>query len=63
MCAAAARSGRGNAFPPRRVHPDGSANEEGGAAHASTPAWVFGLFAFGALVAALIVTMMIKVGD
>ncbi|MBU6244703.1 MAG: hypothetical protein KGP12_05755 [Actinomycetales bacterium] len=39
------------------------ANEEGGAAHASTPAWAFGVFAFGALVVALIVTMMIKVGD
>jgi hypothetical protein len=39
------------------------ANEETGAAHSSTPPWAFGLFAFGALAVALIVTMMLKVGD
>lgn len=38
------------------------ASEEG-AAQAATPAWAFGVFAFGALVVGLIVTMMIKVGN
>jgi len=38
------------------------ASEEA-AGQALTPAWVFGVSAFGILVVALIVTMMIKVGD
>lgn len=38
------------------------ASEEA-AGHSLTPPWVFGVSAFGILVVALIVTMMIKVGD
>jgi hypothetical protein len=38
------------------------ASEEA-AAQGLTPPWVFGLVAFGFLAAALIVTLMIKVGD
>ncbi len=33
------------------------------AAEGLTPAWVFGLVAFGFLALALVVTLMIKVGD
>jgi hypothetical protein len=38
------------------------ASEEA-AAHSMTPPWVFGVTAFGFLFVALIVTLMLKVGD
>ena len=38
------------------------ASEEA-AGHSMTPPWVFGVSAFGILLVALIVTMMMKVGD
>jgi hypothetical protein len=38
------------------------ASGEAAAEQAATPGWVFGLFAFGSLVALLVLTMMVKVG-